>query len=390
MRNRSPSENQLAVLKAIHAEGPISRSDLPKITGLAAGTVSRITSELVRRGFVTERKEDRRHSGRPRVLLEIAGEGPVAVGGSITIRDALLATFVDLSGRTRFEVEVEFATRETLGELALNIADAMSAAIEASGFAKEQIEHVGIGVPAIVDSARGVVHFMTTFEQKPVPFAELISERIGLPVTIERNITCLARAEHWHGPAQGFNSFSLIHIGLGVDSAMYVDGSPYVGAHGFGPELGHMKTCHDPDAAACYCGGKGCATVYASIYGIVRRSGLAVTLPERAFEIDVYERHFEQLLQQACAGDAKAIELFASAGTHLGRLVADLVNSADPGLVLIYVPDPRYVGLVEKTFHEALHANALARILSLSEVRFLEPEADWQSKGTAALALEKS
>ena len=50
------NQNRLEVLKAIRAHAPVSRSDLPKLTGLAAGTVSQTTGELVARGLVVEAK----------------------------------------------------------------------------------------------------------------------------------------------------------------------------------------------------------------------------------------------------------------------------------------------------------------------------------------------
>ena len=390
MRKRSPSENQLAVLKAIRAAGPVARSDLPQMTGLAAGTISQITAELVRRGFVVEKRESGKRPGRPRMFLEIAGEGPVVLGASITMHDTLLTTFVDLSGRVHFELEVRFPSRDTLKDLAVTIAEALSHAIEASGYSKGQIEHVGIGMPALVDSAHGIVHFMSTFEQAPVPFASLVSGHIELPVTIEKNITSMARAEHWSGHAQAYDTFTLLHIGLAIDSAMYMDGLPQTGAHGIAPEMGHIKTDHAPSAEPCYCGAHGCATAYASVLAIVRRAGLLDSLPTLERDIENCEQHFRRLLEKACAGDAEALELFECAGTHLGRLVADHINSADPGNIIILVPDSRFATLLEKTFNETLQRNTVPGMRSLTKIEFSELSEEWQSMGTAALALEKS
>ena len=91
----SPNLNRLAVLKAIRTHGPVSRSDLPKMTGLSAGAVSQITAEFLSRGFISETKEKTTRSGRPRVFLKISGEGPIVVGARMTSRDTLTTTFVD-------------------------------------------------------------------------------------------------------------------------------------------------------------------------------------------------------------------------------------------------------------------------------------------------------
>lgn len=384
----SPNLNRLGVLKAIRMHGPVSRSDLPKMTGLSAGAVSQITAEFLSRGFISETKEKTTRSGRPRVFLKISGEGPIVLGARMTSRDTLTTTFVDLSGKIRCKAEVPFTHRDTLEELAVSVAEALGHAVEDSGFPKNQIEHAGVALPALVDSSRGVVHFMAMFPQRPVAFADIVAERLDIPVTIENGTTSLARAEHWFGRAQNRDTFTLLNVGLAIDSAMYSDGLLRTGAHGLAPEIGHVKTTDAADAEPCYCGAHGCGTAYASQFGVVRRAGLLDGFEHDPDAIGRCIRQYEELQERAASGDEAVRALFATAGDHLGRLVANHINLADPGFILITVPHDDYATLAKPAFDKAVTDNAMPVLLALTEIRFSARLESWHSLATAALALE--
>ncbi|PNU02155.1 hypothetical protein A8V01_09770 [Novosphingobium guangzhouense] len=363
---------------------------MPRLTGLAAGTISQTTGELVARGYVVEARETGKRSGRPRTYLTIAGEGPLVLGAVISTLNTLLITFVDLNGAICSESELPFSGPRSIAELAERVAETIAEAIDASGFPKGRIEHVGIGVPALVDSVDGVVHFMATFEDTPYPFAAVVGDRIGLPVTIEKGTTYKARAEHWHGAAQGHDTFTLINVGLSLDSAAYSDGLPRVGTHGFGPELAHVQTGDIENGEPCYCGSRGCATTYASIYGMVLRGfGAQVSRLDPRNEAEV-EALFIKLLDRACEGDSDACAVFDTAGAHLGQVLASYIKIADPGMILIAVPDMRFATVIKKAFSAALNSGILPTILKMTEIKFTRQEKNWHSLGTASLALEKS
>jgi predicted NBD/HSP70 family sugar kinase len=103
-----------------------------------------------------------------------------------------------------------------------------------------------------------------------------------------------------------------------------------------------------------------------------------------------FEALFIELLDQACQGDADAHAVFETAGSHLGQAVASYIKIADPGLILISVPDMRFEQVIQETFSAALREGILPAVLSLTEIQFTLQRADWHSLGTASLALEKA
>jgi predicted NBD/HSP70 family sugar kinase len=379
--------NRLKILKAIRRHAPLSRSDLLARTGLSWGTNSQAAADLIRRGLIVETKDPtKRLTGRPRTILEINAAANVVVGVALT-GGMLQTAFVNLAGTKLFERDVPLRYPATLGEFATEIASALAAAVHDSPFSNAEISRVGMAMPAIVDSNRGIVHSIATFPPEPVPFAAIVGGKLGLPITIENDVVCMARAEQWFGRAGELDTFTIVYLGLLVGSAEYVGGLPRVGKNGFNAELGHVKTAVGRHAPPCYCGARGCLAAFASMYGMACAMGM---LPELTGEslaaLGVKVHH---VLDLAEAKDRKAIAVVQRAADHLGAAVANHLNAADPGTVFILTANRRLRdALVDRTL-AAIEQNTLPGILPQTDIVFEAADKEWRWKGTAALALEK-
>jgi predicted NBD/HSP70 family sugar kinase len=361
---------------------------LPVLTGLSGGTITQLTKDLVRRGLVVESREGSSRPGRPRTHLEVNAQGAILIGASLREDDTLATAFVNLAGAKVFSKDLKIRSPASLAGLADEIAVALQGAIEDYPFDRSLITRIGIAMPAVIDSVRGIVHFMATLPAGPFPFANAIAKRLKLPVTIENDMVCMARAQHWFGPAQALDTFTLIHVGFTLGSAQYKDGLPNSGANGFNQELGHTKSAFDKAKYPCFCGGQGCLTTYCSEFGILTQAGLLKSSPFPSVQTIVAK--FRRLLDRADAGDKRALALFDAAGFQLGLVVANHLNADDPGNVLILMHERRFLKLVARSFHPALRENTLPGLLPNTTIRFGLADKHWRWKGTAALALEKA
>lgn len=389
MRTTDYALNRLRVLKAIRRHGPIARTDLPGQTGLSSGSITQLTAEFLRLGLIVERKDTTSRRGRPRTHLEIDSANAVVVGASLSGAGRLGASFVDLLGNRLHSVEVRLGPQPSLIAMAMAIAGALHTAILQGSSAQKPVRRVGIAMPALVDSENGNVHFMTTFPPAgPVPFASIIANQLGLPVTIENDVSCMARSEHWFGRAQDLATFTLIHLGFAIGSAEYVDGSPKYGANGLNPEFGHVKSVTGSDRRPCLCGGFGCLATYASIYGILQATGDlhdAPFPPTRSLE-----QRFEHFLARARAGDASALTALEQAGTHLGTALGNYINASAPGTVLLSFATPDFYPAIAEPMQRALTQSAIPGALPVTKIEILVDQNDWRWQGTAALALEQT
>ena len=59
------------VLDILEKEGPLTRSKLVSLTGIARSTLYDSLLRLILKGFVASFSEDRRHRGRPKVFYKV-------------------------------------------------------------------------------------------------------------------------------------------------------------------------------------------------------------------------------------------------------------------------------------------------------------------------------
>ena len=300
--------NRLAALKAIQQRGPIARSDLPDVIGVSGARITKLIAELLNLGMITERRFAEGKNGRPKVLLEIKGDAGIVIGTNLSGAGMLNVTFVDLAANVRHRIRSNIGTHSELTNMADAIGDTIARAINDSPFAITEIMRVGVSIPAVIDEVHGTVHYMTMFPvpDSPADFASRIARRLNLPVTIENDNGCLARAEHWFGNAQQLSCFSMVHVGFAIGSANYESGLPSVGTSGINTEIGHVKVDYSDDARQCFCGAKGCLNAYASMYGMLDAAKLLADLPFP--------------LYADCGKDLKPIWKWPQSATRLHRM----------------------------------------------------------------------
>jgi len=205
------------------------------------------------------------------------------------------------------------------------------------------VKGIGIGAPngnyykGTIEYAPNLTWAYVDGQPTVVEFAKLITEMVGIPVTVTNDANAAAMGEMAYGVARGMKNFIMITLGTGVGSGIVIDGKMVYGHDGFAGELGH--TCVVPDGRKCNCGLRGCLETYTSAMGVARtarqllaedsRESLLRNLdPEKITSKDVYDA--------AKQGDALSLEIFNYTGTLLGRAFADFVKFSAPEAIVIF------------------------------------------------------
>lgn len=179
---------------------------------------------------------------------------------------------------------------------------------------------VGIGTPGAVAPDSGVVLVAPNLPgfDRPVPLAELVSGRLGVPVAVANDVNMSALGEVRAGAAVGHDDVLAVWLGTGLGAGLVLDGRLRVGPHGLAGELGHAVVV--PDGRRCACGGRGHVEAY-----IGRRS-----MEERARELHAAGRT-TRLVELAGDGRMKS-KVFATAYGSGDEVAAELI---DEGLALL-------------------------------------------------------
>ena len=106
--------------------------------------------------------------------------------------------------------------------------------------AVDKINGIGVGAPngnyftGMIEDAPNLPW------PSPIPLAQLISDKFGIPCIITNDANAAALGEMTYGVARGLKDFIMITLGTGVGSGIVVNGQMVYGHDGFAGELGHV------------------------------------------------------------------------------------------------------------------------------------------------------
>jgi glucokinase len=215
----------------------------------------------------------------------------------------------------------------------------VSAVQEVRDAAGPPIEAVGFGIPSLIDQRTGIAVVAVNLPLFDVAFADLMAERLDLPVFVDNDGNTAALAEHRAGAARGFSEAVVMTIGTGIGGGLILRGEPYRGAIGAGAELGHLVIdFHGPHCQG-NCPGRGCVEAFASGTALAREAGrIAAEQPDSglARALAAGRPLLGPLITElAHDGDAAAVEAVELIGSRLGVAITSLVNIFNPEVVVI-------------------------------------------------------
>jgi glucokinase len=201
------------------------------------------------------------------------------------------------------------------------------------------VEAIGFGIPSLVEWATGVSRWSNHLPLADVPFRDLMSERLGLPVVVDNDANMALLAEHHGGAARDARHAVLVALGTGIGSGLLLDGRIYRGATGFGAELGHVVLdLHGPDCPS-NCPGRGCLEALVSGNAIGREGArLAREHPETVLGRRLAagrEVTGGLVTELAHDGDETARLALSVVGGRLGAALTGIVNALSPEVIVI-------------------------------------------------------
>jgi N-acetylglucosamine repressor len=363
--------NQALVLNSIRSHGSLSRTEIAQLSHLSMPTVSEITAGLLEAGLLYEHSTGTSTGGRRPVLLALNPEAGYVVGIKL-MEDSAIAVLTDLDATVlaRRTGAIDTQTIEGIADTLMEIVQRIAA--EAGG---RPILGVGVGMAGVIDRQRNLVRYATYFGWHDVPFAQLLEQRLDLPVVVDNDVNALTAAEQWFGAGRGINDVLVVSMGRGIGMGMVLNGQLYRGSAGGAGEFGHTTIV--ADGPLCACGKHGCLEALISDPALVKRAEMVLGHPTTIHEA----------MALALGGDAALQAIFTAAGRTLGVAVANLVNVLNPALVIIGGEGTRAGELIMTPFQRALREHCFNGLYDDLRV-VAEPWGDeaW-ARGAASLLL---
>jgi predicted NBD/HSP70 family sugar kinase len=363
--------NRSAILAQLGANGPASRAELARVLSLSPALITQLVKDLLADGLVVELEQAPSNGGRPARLLGLATSAGRAVGVKV-VADHVAFVEVGIDGQVVRSANEPFdATASTfIAELVERVRGFIAAGDGVT------LLGLGVGVPGSVDRPGNGVVDSAQLGWNGVELGDALRRAIGLPVIVENNVNALAVAERLFGLGRAHDDFLVVTIGTGVGAGIVVDGSVLRAASGGAGEIGHIPV--SDDGPRCSCGNDGCLEASIGEAALVRQAReQAVITPDAGIDA---------LLAAAETGDERAVAIYREAGRLLGRTLAGIVHTIDPGFVVVLGEGTAAWRFWSTGFEPAFRSHLLRHRRSIPvEVETWQDES-W-AQGAAALVL---
>lgn len=167
---------------------------------------------------------------------------------------------------------------------------------------------IGIGVPAVLDTEKGIVYNVQNIPSwKEVHLKEILEKQFNLPVLLNNDANCFAVGEKHYGQAAGFEHVVGLILGTGVAAGILCNGNLYQGRNCGAGEFGMLPYLnHNYEY---YCSGN--------------------------YFIRFHNISGEELFGRALAGDEAALQVFREYGKHVSNVVQAILYALDPEIIVL-------------------------------------------------------
>jgi predicted NBD/HSP70 family sugar kinase len=303
------AQNERLVLSLVRRHGQLAKSEIARITGLSAQTVSVIMRQLESDRLLRRGEPQRGRVGQPMVPLSLDPGGAFFLGAKVG-RRSLDFVLVDFTGGIRHRAEAGYAfptPAETVRRIRAEVAVSRALLGEDAG----RIAGLGLAMP---------FELWAWAEAIGAPEAELAAWRrsdiraelaaaLPWPVYLQNDATAACGAELAFGSHTGLLDFIYFYVGAFIGGGVVLNGGLYTGRTGNAAALGSMPV---PDGS----GGSSQLIDVASLVLLERRlraAGLPVAaLYDPQADWDAFGRHLDDWLAGAARGIAHAVAAAAA------------------------------------------------------------------------------
>ncbi|MBI3314133.1 MAG: ROK family protein [Candidatus Omnitrophica bacterium] len=327
----------LAILEVIRKSGPISRTDISKITELNIVTVSNYVNHYIRKGLVVEGELDESTGGRKPVLVELNSKAGYIVGVGLNML-SMVGVLVDLE----INVVTEFK-RERLPENSERVIESMvdmaEEIVQKSEIDNTKIVGVGVGVPGIIDERGRTIRWPQSLGEKDLSVClsikDTFEKRLNIPTFVENDANAAVLGEKWLGLDRDVRH--MLYMFSGVGCGILINGEIYRGATGAAGELGinsYKSTREYAQEIAAQLGR------WEMDIGMVRMVKERLQKGESSLikdytQGDIEKVGFKEIVRALKEKDSLALKVIEFAGAELGKKVAFMVNLLNPEIVVI-------------------------------------------------------
>ncbi|MBE3583729.1 MAG: ROK family transcriptional regulator [Limnochordaceae bacterium] len=334
------TSQQRQVLLWLSRRGPLTRSQLGRLTGGSATAVWQAVQALAAQGWIRPDGTQASGGGRPAARWVLAPTGQRI--GVVRVRPGwaglrwfdLDGTEVETAAGDGEKLQVSWPADESADAVLPALRQLLTEALSRHG---RRPTGWAVCVPGVIDPA-GMVLYSSPLGLRDAALGEYLRTWTGLPAVVGNDVDMAALGESSWGAGQGCRRLLYLWIDQGIGLGFVQDGQLYMGSRGSAGELGHFTV--SPEGPPCRCGNRGCLGMIASEPALVGQASRLVWVDQQSVLRqlaggDLNRVDLATLGRALAAGDPLVTQVVEEAWARLGIVTANVVNLLDPDVVLV-------------------------------------------------------
>lgn len=172
---------------------------------------------------------------------------------------------------------------------------------------KPNCKGIGIGVPSVVDSKKGIVYDVVAIPSwKEVHLKQKLESHFKIPVRVNNDSNCFALGEKFYGKGRGCSNFVAVTLGTGMGCGIVINDKLFEGANSGAGEIGCIPF----------------------------REGIVEHYTASAF-LNSMNVDGAELYKRATANDAEALAIFKLYGGNLAEAIKMILYAYDPERIIL-------------------------------------------------------
>ncbi|QPC88644.1 ROK family protein [Mesorhizobium sp. NBSH29] len=233
--------NERVVLSLVRDHGSLAKTDIARLTGLSAQTVSVIMRELETEGLFVRQEPVRGKIGQPSIPMALNPDGAYFLGLKIGRRSADLV-LIDFLGTVRHSEQMSYRYPTPYDTVDFVSKGLKRIRAQLTPEQDRRIAGLGIAIPFELwnwsDTAGAPRPVMDEWRHRDIRFE--IQAQCSFPVYLQNDATSACGAELVFGQTRGLRNFIYFYIGAFAGGGIVLNGGLYAGSSGNAGALGSM------------------------------------------------------------------------------------------------------------------------------------------------------
>jgi N-acetylglucosamine repressor len=379
---------KIKTIKYLYVHGSKTNADICKHLRISAPKSFSLLNELINSDLIEKQGRGISIGGRKPDLYAIKEKSLFVLSIDIGLYKTRMSIFdnrnTSITGIKTYSVKLD-NNRATLDILIGYINEL----IEESGIDSSKLMGIGISMPGLVDSVKGINYTHLNFGNKSI--RDILIKEFNRPVFIENDAKAAALAEFRFGLAKKKKNVLVLYIDWGIGLGLILDGKLYRGSSGFAGEFSHIPMIEN--GLLCHCGKNGCIETVASGTAITRiaKEGIKSgrnSIINSLVNNDLDKIEIKTIVEAAHQGDQYAIGILSEMGYNLGKGIAILIQLLNPELIILGGRVSEVGQYITTPVQQSLNTYCMRQIHEKTEIKISEMEHSVGIMGAIAIFME--